>query len=165
MPFTRRTFLKLIPSFLLAGLWSRVNAEPVTALVERILPTFLDTLMPADESPSASSLGVHNDILEKSTGDDHYRRLLVKGCRWLEQVSLREFDVSFDRLSDRQQFIVVDKMANMNKRTIAHVFFKRLQADLFDYYYARPASWQGLGINRPPQPLGYNDYNRKPDSV
>lgn len=162
MSLTRRAFVKLLS---LASLlkWSpRLFAAPSIQDFESTLAAFLDTLMPADEAPSATELNVDHMLLQKAGGDARYTRLLLNGCLWLENTALREFQSPFAELDESQRARIVAAMEQASSRSLANVFFANVQKDLFELYYSQPASWQGLGIDRPPQPMGYLDYQKPP---
>jgi len=162
MLLTRRTFIKLVPSALLIIVWPRVFAASRDNLVTRILPVYLDTLMPADETPSATNLQVDRKLLHRADNETRYFRLLVRGCQWLEQTAQEEYAEPFSEISEDQRILIVQRMSAMKHRTLAHEFFRQVQADLFTHYYSHAASWKNLGMDHPPQPLGYPDYHQSP---
>lgn len=162
MSLTRRAFLKLLSLASLLKYPFTVSAAPSLQDFENTLAAFLDTLMPADETPAASELHIDQTLLRQSEEDGRYGRLLLNGCLWLENMALREYQAPFDSLSERQRVGIVEQMEQARRGTIARVFFSRVQTDLFEHYYSHPASWQGLGIDRPPQPRGYPGYSEPP---
>ncbi|MDZ7734864.1 MAG: gluconate 2-dehydrogenase subunit 3 family protein [Gammaproteobacteria bacterium] len=162
MSFTRRAFIKLLSLGLLLRYPSAVFAGPGLQDHEKTLAAFLDTLMPADETPAASELRIDQTLLQKSDGDERYRRLLRNGCLWLERTARRKYQSDFTALTGRQRVRIVELMEQARPRTIARVFFHRVRTDLFEHYYSHPESWKGLDIDRPPQPKGYPDYDQPP---
>ena len=162
MSFTRRTFLKLLSLALALPYPGRLFAASMGHDTAAILTAFLDTLMPADETPAASELGVDKTLLDKAETDRRYRRLLTRGCDWLDNMAVNTYQTHFTALTEQQRIHVVKLMERSEPGTLARVFFSRLRTDLFEHYYSQPASWKGLDIDRPPQPNGYPDYNRPP---
>lgn len=162
MSLTRRAFLKLLAVASLLKYSPRLFAAPSLRGFEPTLAAFLDTLMPADETPSASDLNVDRSLLQKAEGDGDYRRLLLNGCLWLENTAHREYQTGFAALEERHRVSIVTLMEQDDAPAIARAFFRRLQNDLFEHYYSRPESWQGLGIDQPPQPRGYPGYSVPP---
>lgn len=126
------------------------------------LPAFLDTLIPADSTPSASQLGLDRALARHAQEIENYPRLLELGCAWLDEVAARLHGGSFDGLRPPQQEAVVTLAEASAANSIPRLFFERVRFDLFGLYYASPASWQGLGIASAPQPAGYMDFARPP---
>jgi hypothetical protein len=126
------------------------------------LPSFVDTLIPADSTPSASQLGLDQALLRHAEGIENYSRLLELGCEWLDKTSTSLHGAAFDGLKDPQREAIVTLAETSAENTIARIFFERVRFDLFGLYYASPASWDGLGISSAPQPKGYLDFTRPP---
>lgn len=162
MAFTRRAFIKLLSLALVLRFPARALAANTGRDVETILPAFLDTLMPADETPAASELLIDRALLEKAETDNRYRQLLRRGCYWLDAMARKHYQTSFADLSDDQRIHIVELMEQSRSRSLARIFFTRVRNELFEHYYSHPAGWPGLGIERPPQPHGYMDYNKPP---
>ena len=125
--------------------------EPAAALV---LEAFVDTLIPADATPAASTLGVDLEILESSRADLAYVHLIHLGCRWLNHQSGGDFT----RLPEADRIPILRWMEQADRRTLPALFFNRIRHQAMAIYYSKPPSWKGLGLNHPPQPLGYMDY-------
>jgi hypothetical protein len=119
---------------------------------------FLDTLIPSDETPGALQLGVSEKILAKASEDAQYRRLVRKGCSWLNRRAKGRGSAGYTSLGQCGQEAVLRELADAPENSAAHIFFERLRSDAFFYYYAHPASWAGLRYKGPPQPDGYPDY-------
>lgn len=162
MSFTRRAFIKLLSLGLLLRYPPALFAEAGLQEHKKILTAFLDTLMPADETPAASELRIDQTLLQKSEENGQYRRLLQHGCNWLEKTAQRQYRAGFANLTEQQRVGIVKSMEQARSRSIARVFFVRVRTDLFEHYYSHPDSWKGLGIDRPPQPEGYPDYDKAP---
>ncbi len=148
-------------SFIFFGV-HRVFAAGFAGISARVLPAFLDTLIPADESPSATDLQVDKKLLEKIAQDPAYKKLLDYGCLWLEQRASSQYQESFWQLNEQQRDAIVTLLASKHPSSYAHQFFFRVQRDAFALYYSDPASWHGLALRQPPQPEGYAEYDRPP---
>jgi hypothetical protein len=125
------------------------------------LRAFLDTLIPADSTPSASQLGLEQELLRHAQSIDNYPRLLELGCEWLDDTSLGMYGGAFHRLAPSQMIEVVTLAQSSPADAIARKFFERVRLDLMGLYYAAPASWKGLGVSAP-QPQGHLDFARPP---
>lgn len=123
-------------------------------------PAFVDTLIPADATPSATQLGLDRALIRHAEGIENYSRLLELGCEWLDQTATTRHGARLHALrADRREAIVT--LAESNPpNSIPRMFFERVKFDLLGLYYASPASWNGLGISSPPQPNGYPDFTR-----
>ena len=165
---SRRKFLKLaLGTTLLA--WSGYLAQRIlwpASLGKDELHTlayYLDTLIPADQTPSATALAVDKKIVAAATLDHRLRRLITTGCAWLDTQAKDHYDVeSFSSLSETQRESVVTLAAAEKIDTLPRVFFERLRQDAFFHYYAQPASWSGLAYAGPPQPKGHLDFYLPP---
>jgi hypothetical protein len=165
MPITRRQLLKRC---LTAGLFSwllpaRASQQESVQSKAATLTAWLDTLIPADETPSASQLGVDRDLLEKGRADDDYQRVLDLGVAWLEQQARELGGKDFVLLDDSARATIVTHAAAAGTDTLEGIFFEITRADAFLFYYARPEGWHGLpGYHGPPQPLGYMEHHQQP---
>lgn len=126
------------------------------------LVAFIDTLIPEDETPSASQLGLDNWLLNHAKTIENYTALLALGCKWLDAQAKTLEAAPFSRLPEarRQQLVTLAEVSPPG--TIARQFFDHARADLFDAYYTHPAIWPGLGLSGAPQPMGYLDYRSAP---
>ncbi len=126
------------------------------------LAPYLDTLIPADESPAASALGVDRRLIDKAAGDAGYRRLLAQGCRWLDRAARKLGAADFAALPEGGREAVVALFAAARRGSRPRIFFETTRSDAFFHYYARPESWAGLGYDGPPQPVGFPDHAAPP---
>ena len=164
MDFTRRTFIRLLSTLPLLSYAPRLLARPSLRDFRTTLVAFLDTLMPADDTPAASDLGVPDKLMSLADSDRRYERLLLNGCLWLDNMALKRHDYEFHALDEWQRVAIVERLETSQAPRFARVFMRRVLADLYEFYYSQPRSWPGLGIERPPQPLGYRDYAKPPAS-
>lgn len=127
------------------------------------LRAYVDTLIPADETPSGTALGVDQQLLNVASSLPDSQRLLDLGLAWLNQQARANYDRDFPDLGEREREAVVSKAAAADYNTLPRVFFERTRADAFFHYYGRPESWHGIRYYRgPPQPLGFMDYTQPP---
>ena len=128
-----------------------------TADGERIARTFgafCDTLVPADAlSPAASMLGVPGAILGDVRGNALGERLVAAGCAWLDAECRGDFAGAAEALRNA----ALERMQAMPWESPAGRFFVVMRNTVMADYYVQPASWRGLALDRPPQPLGFFD--------
>ena len=163
MPLTRRKFLRLTTGIgLLASsgyILKDIFLPPQLDVAERrTLEAVLDTLIPSDETPGALKLGVSSKILDKASQDAQYRRLIRKGCSWLDRKASGRGASGYSSLDEGNREAVMGELAGVPDGSVAAIFFEQLRSDAFFHYYAHAASWRGMGYKGPPQPEGYPDY-------
>ena len=130
---------------------------------EATLRTYVDVLIPADETPSGTALGVDKQLLVVANKQRDYQRLLELGLDWLNKQAQAEYGRNFPELDEGKREAIVRQAAAAGFNTLPRVFFERTRADAFFHYYGRPESWRGMAQYRgPPQPLGYMDYTQPP---
>ena len=128
-------------------------AVPLPGL-RRVFNSFCDTLVPADAlTPAASALGVPQTIVEEIAGDTMMQRLVSVACAWLDAQA--EGDFAACSVDTREA--IVQQMAEMPWEAPQRRFFHLMRNTVMAEYYAQPASWRGLALDRPPQPLGFMD--------
>jgi hypothetical protein len=127
-----------------------------------VLAAFIDTLIPADTTPSASQLGLDKQLIAHAKSIENYTQLLTLGCQWLTLQSQASYGKFFTALSLPEREAVARIAESEKKGSIPRQFFERTLSDLMGFYYANPASWPGLGFDSPPQPKGYPDFQKKP---
>lgn len=126
------------------------------------LPAFLDTLIPADETPSASALALDDKLYRHAMTIRNYVALLELGCQWLDAQAGALGKNRFHMLDERGRERIVALAESSPVGSIPRQLFDHVRSDLFGFYYAHPASWIGLGLDAPPQPRGYPDYVQPP---
>ena len=171
MRLTRRRFC-LTPA--LAGLFSRVlpaYAAPVTkgtdippsAVLDSTLRAYVDALIPADETPSGTALGVDGQLRRVAAGQPDYQDLLNRGLAWLHERAHVAYGRSFPELDEASRDGIIRQAATAHHNTLERMFFERTRADAFFHYYGRAESWRGIRHYRgPPQPLGFMEYTQAP---
>lgn len=126
------------------------------------LPAFVDTLLPAtDDSPSATALGVHTR-LPGALRTERRKRLLARGCIWLDREAMRRHGMVFANLHQDARDAIVAAAEGARRRTLARVFFEVIRSESFALYYADARSWPALGYDGPPQPAGFPDHASPP---
>lgn len=141
----------------LAARAAAVAAPAGASLQERLARTFTafcDTIVPADEwTPAASALQIPGAILDSTAADELAGRLLAAGCVWLDAACQGDFAAA----DETSQIAACQRMQGLPWDSPAGRFFQLLRDTLMAEYYARPESWRGLALDRPPQPLGFFD--------
>ncbi|MEO6696463.1 MAG: gluconate 2-dehydrogenase subunit 3 family protein [Gammaproteobacteria bacterium] len=164
----RRQFLKLTLGAALVA-WSGYLVQrilwpsPLGKDELHSLAYFLDTLIPADQTPSATALDVDKKIAAAASLDHRLRRLIKTGCAWIDAQAEDHYGVeNFSALSETERDHIVALAAAEKMETLPRVFFERLRQDAFSHYYAQPAAWIGLPYAGPPQPKGHLDFYLPP---
>jgi hypothetical protein len=125
-------------------------------------PAWLDTLIPADEAPSATALGLDAATLAEGPNKSQFLRIATLGCGWLDGEARKLGAAGFVALDQPTRDRIAEAAQNSPPRSMPWAFFNTTRAVAFAHYYARPESWAGLGISRPPQPEGYPDHADPP---
>jgi hypothetical protein len=170
MRIKRRSFIHLLmalgPAYVLRSLWLEAFAMPAKEHDPfRALAPYLDTLIPEDQTPSATQLGVDRDLLEYVEGKRLLRALLQEGCIYLDKMAQTGGVNSFAELDEDAREDIVRLTDEAPRDRISGFFFNFVRDRAFKIYYAHPQSWVGLGIDSTPQPLGYPDYVQAPNFV
>lgn len=156
---SRRTFLEMSAiagAALATGCASRErgNWEFFTEDEAATLTVICDQMIPADDFPSASQVGVLNYIDKQITR--HYRphqRAYRQGLQHADQISQQRFGKSLAAATPAEQLQVVTSLEQSNKP-----FFKLVLSHTFQGYYGSPrhggnrnaVSWHMLGLDEPP---------------
>ena len=148
---------------LLARLPAHARQQTSAQPSSETLKAYLDTLIPADETPSASQLGVDQWMLAKGRKDEGYQLALVVGTTWLDEQARERGARDFASLDLSARETVVARAAEADSESVENLFFEITRTDAFLHYYAQPESWRGItGYQGPPQPQGYTDYYLPP---
>ena len=142
-------------------LFHRITFSNPEQLLTTVFPAFIDTLIPADQTPSATELQVDKDIIHDLKQDKRYLNICLLGCVWLDKTAQEAYQQAFSALNFRQRSALVKTLAEQKNNETAQFFFQYVRDKSFEYYYSKPQSWSGLGFNHPPQPLGYADYDQR----
>jgi hypothetical protein len=167
LQFSRRTILKLsVVAILLLTRVKMTLATPLNFPFEENKPlqgnltlrALLDTLIPADETPSALEVGVLEKITEKAAAEPQYERMIRDGCLWLDMKAREQGSSSFANLAESDRDAVLVRAASASRNSPAYLFFASIRYEAFYYYYGEPATWNMLNYPGPPQPDGFRDY-------
>lgn len=126
------------------------------------LTAFIDTLIPADETPAASELGLEARLVKHAGKIENYKPLLDMGCKWLDVQARALRNVDFTQLAQDDRDHIVAMAEASPAGSIPRQLFDHVKQDLFGFYYSHPSIWPSLGFNGPPQPSGYLDYTAPP---
>jgi hypothetical protein len=126
------------------------------------LTPYLDTLIPADETGSATAFGVDEHIRYLARLDTDYIRLLQYGCKWLDEQARALGAADFPALTPAQREAIVTQVAAAPQGSPLRSFFDKTRSDAMAAYYGDPRSWASLGFRGPPQPEGYPDFAEPP---
>ena len=136
--------------------------------LDAVFDSYVDALLPDDETPGAIALDVHRKLRLQATmeaGLVSGRALLIRvGCRELERLANERYGRGFAQLPLARRDAIIGVLAEAPRGSALQRFFWRTRYDAFALYYSHPRAWQGLGNIGPPQPLGYMDFASKPDS-
>lgn len=157
---SRRRFLASSALFAVPGAWAAAGPKLDTETERAVLAAFVDALIPADEqTPSASSLGIDDDLLADNP-DGPVRSLIGSGCAWLQQSA----SPPLLEMKPGMRVKLLEWMEASPEGQLPHIFFDYMRDQAMRRYYARPEAWSGLGIERPPQPVGYTDLVKAGDA-
>ena len=164
MKFSRRVFLIVLSISAISVAIYRLfrGASEPENLLTSVLPAFLDTLIPADQTPSASQLNVDEDVIDYLAEKSRYKNIVMFGCIWLNEQANKIFSDDFDKIETQEKIEIVQRLEAAKENQTAQFFFHHIKDKAFEFYYSKPQSWIGLGISQPPQPMGYSDYQQQP---
>ena len=158
---TRRDLLRLLVSLSAYLPASLLLAAPTVESTRTVsigaLGPFLDTLLPEDDTPSATQLGVDKEIIERMQRSKRLAKIVVLGCAWLDQQAGELGAEAFATLEATQHESIVTIAENSASRSLPLVFFSTTRQLAFQSYYAHPETWQDLNYAGPPQPKGFLD--------
>jgi hypothetical protein len=162
---TRRELLRILVA-LSAYLPAPMLLAAVAGKDPTIPPAFgpyLDTLLPSDESPSASQLGLEAIIVDGARINPKLTQLIQLGCAWLDQQATKLGAVDFAALEESDRIAIVKTAERAARRSLPLVFFTATRDLAFREYYVLPEAWKSLGYSGPPQPTGYPGHDRALD--
>ena len=174
LQLSRRTILKMsIAAVLvlsrakttLAGLIDILHKEQEQLHENPTLRALIESLIPADETPSALEVGVLEKIVDKAGDNPKYAKMLRKGCQWLDMQARKNGSNNFSKLTEYERNSLLERAATENSNTHEYMFFSIMRYDAFYFYYAKPTTWQTLNYPGPPQPKGFRDYTQPPKRI
>ena len=126
------------------------------------LRALIDTLIPADETPAASALGIDQALQQIVRNRADYQRLIERGAEWLDRSARALGAKSFAAATEEQRIAVVLQAEQSGPKTVPRTLFEHVRFDALRLYYAQPAVWPALSYTGPPQPAGFLDFERPP---
>jgi hypothetical protein len=142
---------------------SRAALPPSPSLAEATLAAYVDVLIPADQTPSGTALGVDKQVAVAARERRDYQRLLEWGLDWLNSQAQARYGRNFAESDAPGRDAVVAQAAAAEYNSLPRVFFEWTRTKAFFHYYARPESWRGIAQYRgPTQPIGFLDYALPP---
>lgn len=147
----RDVLLRLASGCLVSLVYTPVVAQ--TATVKRqTLDSVVDTLLPADDvTPSATALGVSDELMLLAPKGSNLHRLFALGTTWLDELDSR----SFAELSTETRQDVLRYMEQADYNEVPGRYFQLLRQMAMEIYYAQPQTYAELALNPAPQPKGY----------
>lgn len=138
------------------------GAEAQTSELIEMLAAVADLVVPRDDTPSASDIGVHERLIEQARKVPNYPRLLSEGLNWMEQQARTAYGRPFLALTGDRRDRIFAEAFDAAPGTLPAVFARRVRTDVLTAYYRDARVWAGLGIDRPIQPEGYPDFEHPP---
>jgi hypothetical protein len=147
----RDAILRLASGCMVALVSSPVLGQNAT--IEReTLDVVIDTLLPADDvTPSATALGVSDELMLFAPKGSSLHRLFALGTAWLNTLDER----SFAELPSETRQDVLRYMERADYNEVPGRFFQLLRQMSVEIYYAQPQTYVGLSLKPAPQPEGY----------
>ncbi|NNE91285.1 MAG: hypothetical protein HKN23_06530 [Verrucomicrobiales bacterium] len=171
MNFSRRHFVKQASCAAAgssAGLVAIGQTEREDATPLQIgLRAWMNTLLPPDDfSPGAGDLGVHFEIEQHAKSIHNYELLLQRGMKWADDQVKAMGKADFAALDDEDRVKIIEVAeADEAENSVPRQFFFHTLRDGVNFYYGHSESWPGIGFPHPPQPIGFPDYARAPDTA
>ena len=133
-------------------------AELERAMIERIV----DLLVPRDETPGAIDLGVHDRVLEGMARSTPLALACGEMMREADRDARVRHGADFLALDAARQTDVLQALAQGPSAGAGRRGFALLRREVMRLYYSQPPAWPSLGLDGPPQPIGFPDYTDPP---
>lgn len=137
------------------------TANPAQAerqMVERLV----DILVPADETPGALALGVHERLLADMLASPVLAQAWGELFRVLDREARRRHGRDFLALALAQQDVLMQALMSAGTAAEGQPGLVQLRDQTLQLYFAQPQTWPALGLSGPPQPMGFMDYTQAP---
>ncbi|SEM21679.1 Gluconate 2-dehydrogenase subunit 3 [Roseovarius tolerans] len=149
---SRRDAILRLASGCLVSLVSSPAVGQTATIERKTLDAVIDTLLPADDlTPSATELGVSDELMLLASKGSSLHRLFALGTTWLDTLDAR----SFAELPSETRQDVLRYMERADYNEVPGRFFQLLRQMTVEIYYAQPQTYAGLSLNPAPQPEGY----------
>lgn len=157
MLLKRRSLLKLTFSACLVNLFKpfKVGAEPNS--VEVTLGAMVETLI-----PTTNFKIITQSLLKTHTFDTNIGKLILWGCRWLNQNSQALFKQHFTSLTEQQKSHILTIAEQGKHSSLVYQFFTIIRTDVMKQHYANQLGTASLAFQTTPQPTGYLNHSLPP---
>lgn len=136
--------------------------DALTPIEQAILTSFVDLLIPRDETPGAVDLGIHRILLERAGQSERFRADAKKICNSLTRHAAKWGGSDFPNLAEERRASLIATLERAPTDSFEKRFFDAMRQFVFHWYYADPRSWEQLCYQGPPQPRGYPEYRDRP---
>lgn len=126
------------------------------------LAVVLDTLIPDGDFPGARRTGVLERLVIECDAMRQTRRALVEGADLVEAAARRRGARSFAALANAEREAILAECAVADNGSLPWFFFRTVRDRAMRLHYVHPLARQAVGLDHPPQPLGYVDYADAP---
>lgn len=126
------------------------------------LAAVLDTLIPDGRFPGARRTGVLEPLLAECAATRQTQRALIEGVELIDAKARRRGAASFAVLAESERAAVLGECASAEIGSLPWFFFRTLRDRAMHLHYTHPLARAAVGLDRPPQPLGYVDYWQAP---
>lgn len=150
------TFLKQRAMFSL-------TEEQVTGLSStefKVIQVCLDLLIPADDTPSATTLDVDIQLRDEVDVNPQIKATLREGVFWLTYKAMERGRGDFSSLDETEQIALLTLAEMADPGSIEQLFFSCLRNRAFYHYYASPSAFNIPGYHTSPQPVGYPGHSK-----
>lgn len=138
--------------------------KPLSQEEKDVVRTLVALILPRDDlSPGAIDLGVDAEVLDALHENRHFRQVVRRGVRWLDDQAASSGGSRFLSLVEGDQIALLERAEVADFGTAENDLFRRMCDLTFTHYYSKPKAWAGLCYRGPPQPSGYLDYQSPPE--
>jgi len=152
-------------SLLVGGriLWRVFLPARVGPRERETLAVVLDTLIPDGDFPGARRTGVLERLVTECEATRQTRRALVEGAALVEAAAHRRGAMSFAALGDAEREAILAECAAAGNGSLPWFFFRTVRDRAMRLHYSHPLARNAVGLDHPPQPLGYAEYWQPPN--
>lgn len=162
MTLSRRSFLQLTTAGLVAAPLGCAGPRPAgPAVLDNVLDSYIDTLLPADTAPGALQLNVQSQVRALLQRKRALQPVYQAGAGWLETRAQELYGGSFASRPLAERDALVQQLSEQTDALLVRFFHKSLR-HVRMFYYSNPRAWQALGLTGTPQPAGFMDYKQAP---
>lgn len=139
--------------------WNSTADPTQTALTdfERALEPFLESLLPEGSLPGYRTSGLLQELVGRFGPGTGRHRFAVELLTRLDSVATRMHRRPFSALELQDRTNV---LAELEEEDLPG--FILIRSDAHDLHYSHSAVWTALAFHGPPQPTGYEDFDRAP---